>query len=226
MRMTKWVLVALLVLLSVGTALAEAKLEGDASVGVYNKYIWRGYNLGGNADYLIQPEINLSLSGFSLGIWGNYNEDTEKLDEIDLTLEYSHDCTEQLSARVGHINYMLSDEVDSAEVYVGATLALPVDVDLELSYDYDELEAWFLTLGVSREIELSEKISLNIGATVGYNDFDYLNQGELTAGLNYAVNDAFTVTPAMLFSTPLSQDAEDADIDDEFVSSLTVTCTF
>ncbi len=149
-----------------------------------------------------------------------------ELDEIDLTLEYSHDVTEQLSARAGHINYMLSDEVDSAEVYVGATLALPVDIDLELSYDYDELEAWFLTLGVSKEIELSEKIALNIGAAVGYNDFDYLNQGELTAALNYAVNDAFNVTPAILFSTPLSQDAEDADIDDEFVSSLTVTYTF
>lgn len=226
MRLTQWFVVVLVLLVSAGTALAEAKLEGDAAIGIYNKYIWRGDDLGGDADYLVQPEVNLGMGGFSLGIWGNYNEASEKLDEVDLTLEYSHDCSELLSARVGHVNYIVDSAEDTAEVYLGATLALPVDVDLELAYDYDELEEWFLTLGVSKELEVTEKLTLNLAAAVGYADFDYLNHAEVSAGLNYAVTESLTVTPDVLFSTALSQEAEDAGIDDEAVVSLTARYTF
>lgn len=209
---------------SVGSAVVE--VTGDASVGVYNKYIWRGYDLSGDADFLVQPAVNLGLAGVTLGLWGNYNEASEKLDEIDLTLEYSHDINEQLSARAGHILYANSDYADTAEVYAGVTLSLPVVIDLDASYDYDEVDAWFLTCGVSKSFELAESLGLNLGATAGYFDFDYLNNGELSAGLDYAVTKALTVTPSLLYSAPLSQDAKDAGVDDAVVAALTVSYTF
>ena len=216
----------MLVLSTASVSLAAAEFSGDASVGIYNKYIWRGYDLGGEADFLVQPALNLGYGGVSLGVWGNYNEASEKFDEIDLTLEYSHDFNEQLSGRVGHILYVLPDDVDSAEVYAGVSLALPVDLDLDLYYDYDEGEAWFLSGGVSKTIELAENLGLNLGATAGYFDFDYLNNGELSAGLDYALTEAITVTPSLLYSAPLSQDAKDAGVDDAVVTALTVNYTF
>lgn len=226
MKVAKLFLAVALVLGTAGIALAEAEFEGDASIGVYNKYIWRGYDLGGEADFLVQPEVNLSMAGFSLGVWGNYNEATEKLDEIDLSLEYSHDFNETVSARIGHIYYSVADSDDTSEIYAGVTLALPVDVDLDVYYDYDAAETWFATLGVSKTVELTEGLGLNLGAAAGYFDFDYLNQGELCASLDYAATETFTVTPAFLFSTPLSQDAKDEGVDDETVASLTLTYSF
>lgn len=226
MHLLKWLLTASLILGSASVSLAEAEFSGDASVGVYNKYIWRGLDLGGEADFLVQPAVTLGFGGASLGVWGNYNEASEKLDEIDLTLEYSHDLSEQFTARAGHILYAVADGVDTAEIYAGVTLALPVTIDVDAYYDYDEVEAWFLTGGVSKTVDLAEKLGLNLGATVGYFDFDFLNNGELSASLDYAVTETLTVTPSLLFSAPLSQDAEDAGVDDEMVAALTVSYTF
>lgn len=226
MNLKRWFLVILLVLGTASAGLAAADFSGDAAVGVYNKYLWRGVDLSGDAGFLVQPEVNLGLAGVTLDVWGNYNEATEKLDEIDLTLEYSHDINEEFSSRVGHILYANADTADTSEIYAGVTLALPVAIDLDLSYDYDEYETWFLTCGASKTVELAENIELNLGAVIGYNDFDYLNQGELSAGLDYAVTEALTVTPSFLYSAPLSQDAKDADVHDAVVTALTVSYTF
>lgn len=222
----RWLLVVVLLLSTAGVALAETEFSGDASVGLYNKYIWRGYDLGGKADFLVQPAVNLDFSGLSLGVWGNYNPARDKIDEIDLNLEYSHDFTEELSARVGHILYANTDTAYTAEVYAGVTLALPVTIDLDAYYDYDEENAWFLTCAATRTIEINENLGLNLGALIGYNDFDYLQNGELSASLDYAVSEAVTVTPLLLYSAPLSQDAKDDDVHDEVVAALTVNYTF
>lgn len=226
MNLKRCLLAVGLVLSTASVGLAAPEFSGDASVGLYNKYIWRGYDLGGDADFLVQPAVNLGLGGASLGLWGNYNEASEKLDEIDLTLEYSHDINEQLSARVGHILYAVADGADTAEVYAGVTLALPVAIDVAAYYDYDEAEAWFLTGGVSKTVELAETLGLNLGATVGYYDFDYLNNSELSASLDYAVTEALTLAPSLLYSAPLSQDARDAGVDNAVVVALTACYTF
>lgn len=226
MNFLKGFLVAVLVLGSASVGLAAPEFSGDASVGVYNKYIWRGYDLGGKADFLVQPAVNVGFGGVSLGVWGNYNEASKKLDEIDLTLEYSHDFNEQFSARVGHILYKVADGADTAEVYGGVTLVLPVTIDLAAYYDYDEGKAWCLLGSLSKTVEVGENLGLNLGATVGSYDFDYLSHGELTVSLDYAVTEAITVTPSLLYSAPLSQKAKDAGVDDAVVTSLTVNYTF
>jgi hypothetical protein len=226
MQVMRWVLAAMLILGSASVGLAAAEFSGDASVGVYNKYIWRGLDLGSDANFLVQPAANLGFGGATIGVWGNYNEASKKVDEIDLTLEYSHDINEQLSARVGHILYSVVDGADTAEVYAGVTLALPVTIDVDAYYDYDEAKAWFLTGGVSKTVKLADSLGLNLGATAGYFDFDYLNNGELSASLDYALSEAFIVTPSLLYSAPLSQDAKDAGVHDAVVTALTVLYTF
>lgn len=226
MNLKRCLLAAGVVLSTASLGLAAPEFSADASVGVYNKYIWRGYDLSEGADFLVQPEVNLGLAGVTLGVWGNYNEAKEKVDEIDLTLEYGQEINDQLSARVGHILYSNADLADSAEVYAGLTLALPVEIDLEAAYDYDEFEVWFLTCGASKTLELADNLGLNLGARIGYNDFDYLNQGEISASIDFTPSEKITVTPALLYSAPLSQDARDAGVDDAVVSALTVNYTF
>ena len=222
----KWLIAGLLMLSAANTALAETSLSADVAVGVYSKYLWRGYDLGGDADYLVQPEVTFGLAGVSLGVWGNYNEATEKLDEVDVSFEYAHDFGELISARLGHISYAVKDGADTAEVYVGASLALPVDIALDLNYDYDEAEAWFASLGLSKGFRLSEQLGLNASVAFGCQDFDYLNQGEVGAGLDYSVLERLTFSPAVLYSFPLSRNAEDAGVEDAFVASLTVAYSF
>jgi len=222
----KSVLVGLLILVMTGSALAATEVTGDASLGLYSKYLWRGYDFGGDANYVVQPEATLGVGGFSLGLWGNYNEATEKLDELDVTFEYSHDLNETFSVRLGHISYAVVDGADSAEAYVGATLSLPVEVGVDAYYEYDETEAWYLSCGVSKGFELSEKVAVTTAATLGYYDFDYLNEGTLSVFLDYAVGAGITVTPGLLFSTPISNEARDAEVDDAVVASINVNYSF
>ena len=52
----------------------EAKVTGSASAGVYNKYIFRGYELS-SGSVAIQPSLGISYNGFSASFWGNIDSE-------------------------------------------------------------------------------------------------------------------------------------------------------
>ena len=75
--MKKWThnlifLVALLaVALSSGNTRAqEEKPTASADVGVFSKYMWRGWELSDDS-IVIQPSVTVGYRGFSLNLWGN-----------------------------------------------------------------------------------------------------------------------------------------------------------
>ncbi|PKN11869.1 MAG: hypothetical protein CVU69_10350 [Deltaproteobacteria bacterium HGW-Deltaproteobacteria-4] len=218
-------LAAALLFAGATSALAEIKVEGSASVGVFSDYIWRGANFTGDANMVVQPSVTVGTGGFSVNWWGNMNENTGELDEVDFTLDYSTELG-PLAVSVGNILYNVDGASDTNEVYLAvAPTTLPLDLKLTYFYDYDEFEVSYLILALGKSFDIADKTSLSVGAAAGYFDFDYLNNAELSASLSYAINDQLAITPSVLYSTPISDEAKDA-LDDEVVAGLTVALSF
>ena len=216
-------------------ALAAIEVSGDAYVSVNTKYLWRGFDLSEDDNYVVQPGADVSFKGFTVSWWGNISENTGDMNEVDLTIDYSFDVTDLVSMSVGNILYDVDGFKDTNELYVGATLNTILSPSLTVYWDYDECEedGYFVTASVGHTFELNDKAGLNLGALVSYNgasdyavgDYHDFHNAELSLGLDYAVTDQIAVSPAVLYSTPLSDTADDT-IDDEVTAGVTVTLSF
>jgi hypothetical protein len=73
-----------LFVLSTGSALAQFSLGAD----VVSRYIWRGFDLGGN-QLCVQPAIAYAAGAFEIGAWGSFGAVTDTGNENDLYISYS-----------------------------------------------------------------------------------------------------------------------------------------
>jgi uncharacterized protein (TIGR02001 family) len=234
------------VLLAFGTlvpaALAAIEVEGDAYIGFYDKYLWRGFDLSGS-EGVVQGGVDLSTKGFTLSYWTNYQASDDKdggfkggeANETDITLDYTASLNDSVSVSVGNIFYHLDGLDDTNELYFGAALNLLLSPSLTVYYDYDEAESdgLFFNASIGHTIALGENLGVNLGAGVNYNqasDFaigayrDWHNY-ELSLSADYALTDQLSVTPSFLVSSPISDEAKKA-IDTETVGGVALTLTF
>jgi uncharacterized protein (TIGR02001 family) len=245
----KKLFVALLVAVMVSAvsataALAAIEVEGDAYVGFFDKYLWRGFDLSGSTG-VVQGGMDLSYKGFSLGYWTNIQavDDTDEstafrsgeATETDIVLDYSFDLGDKVSVSVGNIFYSLEEADDTNEAYVGVTLNMIFEPTLTAYYDWDEADedGLFFTAAVGHSMDITDGLSVSLGALVSFNqesdysvgDYSDWHNYELNMGVDYAVNDNITVSPSFMFSSPISSDAKDA-IDSETVGGVTVAFAF
>ena len=219
-------------------AAADAPVTvGSASLPVFSAYVWRGQVL--NDEPVVQPGVTLSKGGFSFNTWGNYNltdavsADTEnEMSEVDVTASYSHSFG-PVALGIGIVQYMFPGQTVSApdvsyaalntrEVYVSAgmpdVLLAPA---LTVYRDVDEVDGFYASLGVGHSFELSERVSLSLGFSMGGGDAEYntiyfgvadtkLNDGNVSLGLPIKINDLFTVTPLVQYTWLWDSDLEDA----------------
>lgn len=222
---------------SLGNALAEDEFTGNASVGVNSMYLWRGFNLSENSDFVVQPGLDLSFAGFRAGVWANYDEDSSKINETDFTLEYSFDVDDSVSLTVGNTYFNLDETEDTNELYLTCTINTLLSPSFSIYYDWDQSTETgiYLTAGISHSIELEDSLTLNLGALVGYNienysvseEYSNFHNAELNASIDWVVANAMTLTPSITVSHPLTSDAEDiAGIDDETMVGLTASFGF
>jgi uncharacterized protein (TIGR02001 family) len=223
-------------------ALAAIEVEGGAYIGYFDKYLWRGFDLSGGLP-VVQGGVDLSAKGFTLSYWTNIQTKTDKGEgltggdatETDITLDYTFSPTEILSVSVGTIWYALDGAEDTKEAYLGLALDVPLAPEFKVYYDYDQSKenGLYYTLGVSHSFELAEKLSLDLGALVGYNDENYSvsedysdwHNYELSASATYALTEQLSITPSILYSSPISDEAKHA-IDSEFLGGITVSFSF
>lgn len=214
----------------------ENGFSGSAYVSANSMYLWRGFDLSPDSDYVVQPGLDLSYAGFRVGIWANYDEDSSTFNETDITLEYSFDI-DMVSLAFGNVFYSLDEAEDTNEAYLSCTLNTLFSPALAIYYDWDQSEETgiYITAGIGHSFELREGLALNVGALIGYNienysvseEYSNFHNGELSASLDWSVTDAVTLTPAVTFSHPLTNDAEDyAGIEDETMIGLTVNFDF
>lgn len=101
---------ALVGMMSAGTANAQDTVETTVSADVVSNYIWRGQRLGESA---IQPTLGVAYKGLSLTAWGSYgisNPDDTK--EFDLTLAYSTG-----GFNVGITDYFFTNQGDGVKYF-------------------------------------------------------------------------------------------------------------
>ena len=116
----------------------EPKVTGSGSVGVYNQYIFRGYEIG-RSGLVVQPSLTASYKGFSATFWGNLDTNqrsTKSADfsaeskafkkgwnETDLTLSYTY-AFDKLSLTGGYIYYGTKYADETEELF--ATIAYDI----------------------------------------------------------------------------------------------------
>jgi len=143
MNMKKGILLVAVILLStIGFAQAQDELSGTIDVTYLSAYIWRGFdqNQGAHGEGVIQPSIDLDLYGTGFGLnvlWSRMNTGKvktasfENAEELWLTLSYSGSLfdyeTYATDYAVGWMHYEYPDEPskikDAQEMFV--SLAWP-----------------------------------------------------------------------------------------------------
>lgn len=232
----------LLVFALVPVVRAAVEVSGDAYVGYYDKYLWRGFDLSGGKP-VVQGGVDLSAYGVTLSYWTNYQtRDAEgaglqggEINETDIALDYSVDLNDIVSLSVGNIFYILDGLRDSNELYLSASLNTLLSPSATIFWDYDEAKAdgYFVSASIGHTFELVEKLGLNVGAAVSYNGASDYSVGnyhdfhnfELSARLDYGLLDQLTISPLFIFSSPISDEAKEA-IDTEVHAGLNVAQNF
>ncbi len=164
------------------TATSTAVAEISASVGVANKYLWRGLDLG-NGDAAVFGDIKVSNdSGLYAGIWGS-SGDAALGSEYDLFAGWGGKLgAVDVDASIWSYNYPSSD-IDPGEVtdlvlsagIAGFTGTLYEAIQGDSGNDYR-----YGTLGYSFG---------KMSATVGIHDFENTNGNPAHLQLGYDYND-------------------------------------
>jgi len=216
---------ALLFAAGLPVAMAEEEApSADFSVGLYSKYIWRGYELSDDS-MVIQPSLTTSYKGFSANLWANMDTDlvgydSNKWNETDFTLSYDG-AYEKLGYGVGWIYYALDGTDDTQEFYGTVSYDVLLAPSFTIYYDTDGFAGdWYALLGIGHSFALSETISLDLGLSASYysieggdpidgSDYSELHDGVLSASVSFPVGEYLTITPELYWSFPLSSKAED-----------------
>jgi uncharacterized protein (TIGR02001 family) len=244
--MKKFVVIALvmtLAMVAVSTpALAAIEVEGDAYIGVYDKYLWRGFDLSGSMP-VAQGGVDLTAGNFTLSYWTNVQLSSDtgegyksgEATENDIIIDYSRDINDLVSVSVGNIYYMLDGINDTNELYLTVGLSTILEPSVTAYYDWDQADenGLYYTASIGHSFDLMDKLSLSVGALVSYNDeSDYAvgnysewHNYELSASADYAITDQISITPSFLYSSGISDEAKLA-IDSEVLGGLAVTFTF
>jgi hypothetical protein len=226
-----------------GVAMAEEdkpavdKPTANLAVAALSKYVWRGFEVTKNS-MVLEPSMTVAYKGFSVNVWGNLDTDyygsgpnsgTNFWNETDLTLAYDWTMG-PVGMTAGYIYYAFDGLPDTQEVFARAALHVLLTPTLSIYRDYQNLAGWYMTLGVSHVIPITEKIGVNLGAQVGYLDsadassyaevnasnwtytdksFNGFHDGLLSVSVPIPVNEYITITPVLNYSFPLSGKAAD-----------------
>ena len=162
-KMVGWSLVALLLFLLTGVAMAEEEKPFSASVsaGYYSKYIWRGQNV--NDTSVLQTNVSGSAYGFTGSIWSNIDltnksqfaaNNAGEFSEIDHTLDYSHSFS-KVGLSLGVIHYLFPNTgaQSTTEIYGGISFAVPLSPKITWYRDVNLIDGSYIQLTAGHAIE-------------------------------------------------------------------------
>ncbi len=204
----------------------------DATLGLdmNSAYVWRGITF--NDGMVAQPSIDVSKGGFGVNVWANYDIDDYdgtlndyEFSEVDLTVYYGFSL-QKLEVGVGVIEYLFPAGGSSThEVYL--SLGLPIVGGLSVGstfyYDFDQIEGYYVDLGLAYSMELTDKFSIEAGARAAYADDDFaiayggteggLYDYTLSLSASYALAEAWSLSASINYVGSLDDDAL-PDVDD------------
>ncbi len=154
-------------------------VTGSASLGTFNRYIFRGYRLGRDS-IVFEPVLSVSYRGFSATFWGNVDmrekatpcfapdrPGRKSFNETDLTLSYTHSLG-RFGLTGGFIYYGTKYTAETQELYVGASLDVPGKPSLMIYRDIDAYPGTYFLLSLAHSVALKKGITLDLGASAAY----------------------------------------------------------
>lgn len=213
---------------------AEDKVTGSASVGVFNRYIFRGYEIGSNS-IVIQPALNISYKGFSIGFWSNIDsnehqtqsfvpdrEGHKSFNETDLTLSYTH-VINKLSLTGGYIYYSTKYAPETEEIFLSVSYDVITKPTITIYRDITSFPGTYINLSLSHSEKIYKDITLDLGASAGYFSGDddafrteggtgkkyrAFHDGMLKAGFTIPIYKDVSIQPVTQYWFPLSDKAK------------------
>lgn len=187
-------------------------------LGFVSGYVWRGMdNLPKNKP-AVQPSITYTFgeSGLSVNLWASFSmverKKLKKEDEIDITVNYDFQISENLSLSMGMINYTFYNipgytfkRGNTQEFYM--MLGFPrmfLGPSVSVFYDINLADGWYALASVGQTLTFSEKTSLEVSASLAYNGKLYIHESgisdlHLSAALPISMR-AFTITPSIHYN--------------------------
>lgn len=194
--------------------------EISLGTDIVSRYIWRGMDLGANAPS-IQPDVNLSIGGLTVGFWGAYSTSNfTALDEVDFYINYSFNLAESGSISLGVVDYMNPNSgvklgnlnnYDHADgpgahyIELNAAYSGPESFPLSLSFNYFLHNVFenpiYLEVGYSTGIG-DVGFDLFVGTTPGDKGFYYGVENFSIVNLGFKASKEIKITES--FNLPIS----------------------
>jgi len=210
----------------------EPKPYSIFSTSFLSKYMLRGYEQSKDS-LVIQPVLTVGYAGFEVSYWGNFDSDDKftgkkkgNWNETDLTLTYMYDAG-PAKLTGGYVYYALENVDNSQELFFKIAGNCLLSPTLSIYREFAHYPAWYLNLGVSHSINLTKEITLDMGASVGYQKSDTerivkfdsdlsptgdkyqaIHDGQISLGLTIPFAKYFSCKPMVAYSIPLSDDAK------------------
>lgn len=214
----------------------EDKVTGSASVGVFNKYVFRGYEFSSKS-VVVQPAVTVSYKGFSAGFWGNIdtNEHTtqsfagspnrlgkKSFNETDLTLSYTYSI-DKVSLTGGYIYYATKYAPETEELFLSASYDVITKPTLTVYRDITSFPGTYINLSLSHSEKIYKDVTLDLGASAGYfagdddafrteggtgKKYRAFHDGMVKAGFTIPVAKNLSVQPVAQYWFPLSSKAK------------------
>jgi len=203
-------------MVSINAFAEEEEPTASADLALVTKYMWRGYELSGynGDDIVVQPSMSIGYKGLGFNAWSSLSSDPSSGDspmETDLTVSYDTSAG-PLGIGMGLIYYGLDNADDSEELYLSASYDTILTPSLTLYKDFISFPGYYISLGLSHSIEMSESIALDLSGAFGYyivDDDSGLQDGLLSASMSIPITEHISLSPSISYAFPLSDDAED-----------------
>lgn len=231
--MKKFFYLAIAVIFLSGMCLKDSlAAEASFNTNVNSAYVWRGITF--NDGVVVQPSLDVTKGGFGFNVWGNLDIDDYdntlddgEFSEVDLTLSYGFDI-KFVSISFGYIEYLFpAGALGTREVYGSISIEpfTGFTTGVNVYYDFDEVEDYYVSLNIGYSRELVEKLSMDIGLTAGIagEEFSETYGGtddgfydyNISLGLGYAVTDTLSASGFIAYADSFDEDVlpeQDVDV--------------
>jgi hypothetical protein len=158
---------------------APPGVTGTATLGVFNKYIFRGYELS-RRSVVFEPGLSASYGGFSASFWGNIDskehgtqnfipdrDGRRSFNETDLTLSYTY-VVDKVSLTGGWIYYGTKYADETQELFGTVSYDTFLKPTLSIYRDIDRYPGTYFNFSIGHSIKLPKEVALDLGASAGY----------------------------------------------------------
>jgi len=145
---------------------AEPAFQFECSGTYASWYSFQGFDYS-NRKPVFQPEVKGTLKALSVGVWGNLDQASGAMNEVDVTLRYGWEG-KRASGGIGYVNLQYPSRLGwapSQEIFAEGDLEGPIQTSATVHWDVDSGDGPYGALGVGREISKSA-ITIGFGVKV------------------------------------------------------------